>query len=191
MNVSICLASGHRLGTSFGALSSFLALCYLNFSDEDSTPFAFFLRTSLCTSFTHLYTIIRYEKNINKWWNLFKKLINSGFAASLDGFINVRRPHTWNYWASYVHFNFSFTRSMNSFNILLNVIIECINIHACKHFYRTCLTFIPVLWHLYHCYDTLVFQLEKLCTFVTSPTQNLVYWFHIFIQCENCKLLKL
>ena len=51
--------------------------------------------------------------------------------------------------------------------------VEYINIDACKHFYGTCLDFSGA--PINHCYDAQTFELEKICTFVTSPTQNLVW----------------
>ena len=56
--------------------------------------------------------------------------------------------------------------------------IECTYIHTCKYFYGMCSDFSDVFWLPYHCYEALVFELEKDVPLSPFLMQNLVCWFH-------------
>ena len=127
--ISLC---GHKLGCILAPFALFW----------DSITWIFQMRivylywTFLCIGFSHSCTAIWYENGINKQSKLFKRLKISGFTVLFDGFINEMAPGYLNSTGQVVSFWISsFTCSMSCFKILWNVIVECINIHTCKHFY--------------------------------------------------------
>ena len=79
----------------------------------------------------------------------------------------------------FVHVSFSW-ESLSKFILLqrMNLKFALLQRTLINKSFGTWLGFSRIFWRPNHCYDVLVFELKKGCTFVTFSMQNLVYWWN-------------